>query len=172
MLISDSFDAFILATVYQLGYFWFYYDESMLLGGQVPVSVTILMKGGRTNYQAPSQLMALKLKQCGIPWLGDFIQVCWQKTDSRNMLIFLTINLLFMFIEMFYGIYSNCLGLISDAFHMFSDNCSLGVALTAAYISQTSQANAEFTYGYVRAETLSGFFNAVLLIFLAFNVFI
>jgi solute carrier family 30 (zinc transporter), member 5/7 len=88
------------------------------------------------------------------------------------MLIFLAINLIFMFVEFFYGVYSNSLGLISDAFHMFSDCCSLLVALAAAYISMSREANAEYSYGYARAEVLSGFFNGVFLIFVAFNVFI
>jgi zinc transporter 5/7 len=88
------------------------------------------------------------------------------------MLIFLTINLLFMFVELFYGVYSNSLGLISDAFHMLSDCLSLLVALFAAYVAMARQADSEYTYGYARAEVLSGLFNGVFLIFVAFNVFI
>ena len=77
-----------------------------------------------------------------------------------------------MFVEFFYGIYSNSLGLISDAFHMFSDCCSLLIALTAAYVNLAYSSNQEYSYGFSRAETLSGFFNGVFLIFVAFNVFI
>jgi zinc transporter 5/7 len=51
------------------------------------------------------------------------------------MLIFVTINMLFMFVELGYGVYTNSLGLISDSFHMFSDCISLFVALGAAYVA-------------------------------------
>ncbi len=80
--------------------------------------------------------------------------------------------MLFMVVELCYGIYSNSLGLISDAFHMLSDCLSLLVALYAAYISMTFKADNIYTYGYSRAEVLSGLFNGVFLIFVAFNVFI
>lgn len=79
---------------------------------------------------------------------SDFIVKCWEKADTRNMLIFMTINLGFMFVELGYGVYSNSLGLISDAFHMLSDCLSLLVALLAAYIAMSKKANNEFTYGY------------------------
>lgn len=80
--------------------------------------------------------------------------------------------MLFMFVELGYGIYSNSLGLISDSFHMLSDCLSLLVALAAAYISISKGADSVYTYGYVRATVLSGLFNGVFLIFVAFNVFI
>ena len=65
----------------------------------------------------------------------EFIWVCWDDDNSRKMLIFVTINLLFMFVELGYGVYSNSLGLISDSFHMLSDCISLFVALGAAYVA-------------------------------------
>lgn len=75
-----------------------------------------------------------------------------------------------MFVEMGVGVYVNSLGLISDAFHMLSDCLSIFVALVAAYIS-TGQADRVNTYGYKRVEILTGLFNAVFLVFVAFNVF-
>ena len=77
-----------------------------------------------------------------------------------------------MFVELSYGIYSNSLGLISDAFHMLSDCFSLLVALYAAFIGMSFKADRHYTYGYGRAEVLSGLFNGIFLIFVAFNVFI
>jgi len=77
-----------------------------------------------------------------------------------------------MFVELSYGVYSNSLGLISDAFHMLSDCLSLLVALFAAYIAMARKADQVYTYGYSRAEVLSGLFNGIFLIFVAFNVFI
>lgn len=66
-------------------------------------------------------------------------------------MIFFTINFSFMFVELFYGVYSNSLGLISDAFHMLSDCMSLLVALFAAYVAVKHKADNEYTYGYDRA---------------------
>jgi len=86
------------------------------------------------------------------------------------MLIFLAINLIFMFVELGYGVYSNSLGLISDAFHMLSDNISLLVALIASYIAASKGADNTYTYGYVRVETLAGLFNGIFLVFVAAEV--
>lgn len=75
-----------------------------------------------------------------------------------------------MFVELIYGLYSNSLGLISDAFHMLSDCLSLFVALAASYISMNI-ANKTYTFGYARVEVLAGLFNGIFLVFVAFNVF-
>ena len=100
----------------------------------------------------------------------DFVKTCWYKPASRRMLIFLMINLSFMFVEMGYGIYANSLGLISDAFHMLSDCFSILIALVASYIS-SAHADKVYTYGYERIEVLAGLFNCLFLVFVAYNVF-
>ena len=79
--------------------------------------------------------------------MGDFVRTVWSKSGSRRMLIFLSINLMFMMVEMGYGVYANSLGLISDAFHMLSDCFSIFIALVASYIS-SGQADRLYTYGY------------------------
>ena len=102
---------------------------------------------------------------------SEFIRVCWHNNDSRKMLIFVTINLLFMFVELGYGVYSNSLGLISDSFHMLSDCISLFVALAASYVAN-NKADSHYTYGFQRFEVLAGMFNGFFLIFVGINVFI
>lgn len=77
----------------------------------------------------------------------EFVEACWKNEPSRKMLIFLTINMLFMFVELGFGVYSNSLGLISDSFHMFSDCISLFVALVANYVAQ-NKADQFYTYGF------------------------
>jgi len=67
--------------------------------------------------------------------LVDLIKVTWKDPTSRNILIFFTINLLFMFVELIYGYMSGSLGLISDAFHMLFDCVALFIGLVASYIS-------------------------------------
>ena len=50
-----------------------------------------------------------------------WFRLIMQDKNSRNLLGFLSINLTFAFVELFYGIVTNSLGLISDACHMFFD---------------------------------------------------
>uniref|UniRef100_A0A4W3II29 Zinc transporter n=1 Tax=Callorhinchus milii TaxID=7868 RepID=A0A4W3II29_CALMI len=89
---------------------------------------------------------------------------------SRNLFLFLLLNLSFAFVELLYGIWSNSLGLISDSFHMFFDCTALLAGLAASVISRW-RSNDTFSYGYVRAEVLAGFVNGLFLIFTAFFIF-
>ncbi|PKC63171.1 cation efflux protein [Rhizophagus irregularis] len=71
-----------------------------------------------------------------------------------------------MFVQMIYGIWTNSLGLISDAIHMFFDCLALAVGLFAAIMSKWPENN-KFTYGYGRIETLSGFANGIFLVLIS-----
>ena len=100
----------------------------------------------------------------------DFVKTCYENNDSRKIAIFFTINLLFMFVELIYGYMSNSLGLITDSFHMLFDCMALFIGLCASYIAKMG-VDRNYTYGYGRVETLSGLFNGIFLVFIAFNVF-
>ena len=89
--------------------------------------------------------------------------------DSRRILMFLSINMAFMFVEVVVGFMSNSLGLISDAGHMFFDNSSLFIGLYASYMSHWRPDDV-FSYGYARYEVLAGFVNAIFLVFVAVTV--
>jgi Co/Zn/Cd efflux system component len=56
---------------------------------------------------------------------------------------------MFMFVELLYGVWTNSLGLITDACHMLFDCTALFIALYAEVISQWD-ANQVFSYGYDR----------------------
>lgn len=86
--------------------------------------------------------------------------------NTRNLFLFLILNLSFAFVELFYGIWTNSLGLISDSFHMFFDCTGLLFGLAASVITKW-RANERYSYGYVRAEVLGGFVNGLLLLFIA-----
>jgi zinc transporter 5/7 len=86
--------------------------------------------------------------------LGWIKKILKDKT-SRNLLLFLMLNFSFAFVELFYGIWTNSLGLISDSFHMFFDCTGLLAGLAASVIIQW-KANEHYTYGYERAEVLGG----------------
>ncbi|CAG8501383.1 7475_t:CDS:2 [Cetraspora pellucida] len=63
-------------------------------------------------------------------------------------------------------VWTNSLGLISDAIHMFFDCLALAVGLFASIMSKWPENN-KFTYGYRRIETLSGFANGIFLILIS-----
>ena len=92
-------------------------------------------------------------------------------SNSRKIFYFLCINFTFMFVEIVGGYFTNSLGLISDAGHMFFDNASLFIGLYASYMSRW-RSDAIFTYGYSRYEVLAGFVNAVFLVFIGVSVVI
>lgn len=76
-----------------------------------------------------------------------FLRQVLENYDSRQIFYFLCINLSFMFIEFLYGIWSNSLGLISDAFHMLFDCAALFVGLYASVMSK-QKATRVYSYGY------------------------
>ena len=68
-----------------------------------------------------------------------WFRLIMQDKNSRNLLGFLSINLTFAFVELFYGIVTNSLGLISDACHMFFDCTGLLFGLVRLQKKYTSQ---------------------------------
>ncbi|XP_038206637.1 zinc transporter 7 [Zerene cesonia] len=106
----------------------------------------------------------------GIPEkFGNWFRLIYSDKNSRNLFLFLLLNLSFAFVELFYGIWTNSLGLISDAFHMFFDCTGLVAGLAASLISKW-RANERYSYGYARAEVLAGFVNGLFLLFIAFFI--
>ncbi|KAJ3365624.1 putative zinc transporter msc2 [Allomyces javanicus] len=108
--------------------------------------------------------------QVAVLW-RTYVGPVWQSKDSRAIFIFLNINLAYMVIQLLYGVWTNSLGLISDAIHMFFDCIALGVGLVAAVMAKWG-ASTQFAFGYHRIETLSGFGNGVFLIFISVFILI
>jgi solute carrier family 30 (zinc transporter), member 5/7 len=121
--------------------------------------------------------------------VNGWFRLIFSDRNSRNLFLFLILNLSFAFVELFYGIATNSLGelsfcpairtifinfsfvagLISDSFHMFFDCTGLLAGLAASVITKW-RANDKFSYGYVRAEVLAGFVNSLFLLFIAFFI--
>lgn len=101
--------------------------------------------------------------------LNVWKRLVFSDRNSRNLFLFLLLNLSFAFVELFYGIWTNSLGLISDSFHMFFDCTGLLAGLAASVITKW-KANEKYSYGYVRAEVLAGFVNSLFLLFIAFFI--
>ncbi|CAH0476249.1 unnamed protein product [Peronospora belbahrii] len=109
------------------------------------------------------------LKSDKLSELSVILGVLWSRPASRQMLLFLSINVAFMFVELGVGLYTNSLGLMGDAGHMLFDNGALTIGLVASYIGQLPP-DAKFTYGYGRVEVLSGFLNSLLLLVVSFHL--
>ena len=77
---------------------------------------------------------------------------------------------LFVAIEVFAGIRSGSLALISDAGHNFTDALALALAAIGLYL-QSKPADSVKTYGYHRAGVLTAFANALTLVGIAFFIF-
>ncbi|KIJ61997.1 hypothetical protein HYDPIDRAFT_115148 [Hydnomerulius pinastri MD-312] len=86
--------------------------------------------------------------------------------ESRKIFYFLVLNMCYMGVQMLYGVWTNSLGLISDAIHMAFDCMAIGVGLLASIMAKWPP-NERFTYGFGRIETLSGFANGIFLILIS-----
>jgi zinc transporter 5/7 len=69
-----------------------------------------------------------------------------------------------MAVQAFYGYVTDSLGLLSDSIHMFFDCVALLVGLLAAVMSKWPPSQ-RFPYGFGKIETLSGFANGILLMY-------
>uniref|UniRef100_A0A2K5QEW0 Zinc transporter n=1 Tax=Cebus imitator TaxID=2715852 RepID=A0A2K5QEW0_CEBIM len=96
-------------------------------------------------------------------FIKESLKQILEESDSRQIFYFLCLNLV-RFLNV------NCLGLISDGFHMLFDCSALVMGLFAALMSRW-KATRIFSYGYGRIEILSGFINGLFLIVIAFFVF-
>ena len=86
--------------------------------------------------------------------------------DSRRIFQFLCLNLAFMGVQLVWGVWTNSLGLISDAIHMFFDCAAIFMGL-AASVMALWPTDERFPFGYTRVETLSGFANGLFLILIS-----
>lgn len=90
---------------------------------------------------------------------------------SFRIFVFLCLNLSFTFIELFYGVWTNSLGLISDGFHMLFDCAALVMGLYASVVGRWKPTRI-YSYGYHRAEILSGFINSLALMVVSVSIFL
>ncbi|KAI8065547.1 cation efflux family-domain-containing protein [Gongronella butleri] len=89
--------------------------------------------------------------------------------DSKQIFYFLLLNLTYMFVQLAYGVWTNSLGLISDAIHMFFDCLALAIGLFASVMSKWPS-NTKYSYGYNRIETISAYFNGIFLVLISISI--
>jgi cobalt-zinc-cadmium efflux system protein len=75
----------------------------------------------------------------------------------------ITLNILFIAIEVVYGYFSNSMALIADAGHNFSDVLALAFSWVAVILSQRKP-TLKFTYGFRRSTILIALLNTILLL--------
>ena len=84
-------------------------------------------------------------------------------TDKKVLKWALSITLVTMFLEFFYGFLSNSLALISDAIHMFTHSFALIISLVAIIIA-SKKAPISKTFGFYRTEVIAAFVNGITII--------
>ncbi|GAB4416109.1 MAG: cation diffusion facilitator family transporter [Anaerolineales bacterium] len=92
------------------------------------------------------------------------------KQTIRRLALSLVITLVFVFVEIAAGLFSNSLALLTDAAHNFTD--VLALALSWWALKLTSQpSNHQKTYGYHRAGILAALVNSTTLAVIAIGIF-
>lgn len=146
----------------------------------LPLSVAASWPRARTTASTWSLSKSAIAVTTGSHWqLMAFVPVAWRPhlasilrtPASRRIFGFLCVNLAYMGVQMAYGVITNSLGLISDgeqrnastalmstAIHMLFDCLGLAVGLWAS-VAATWKPDGQYTFGYARVETLSGFAN-------------
>uniref|UniRef100_A0A6Q2YCH6 Zinc transporter n=1 Tax=Esox lucius TaxID=8010 RepID=A0A6Q2YCH6_ESOLU len=84
-------------------------------------------------------------------FIKESLKQILEEYDSRQIFYFLCLNLAFTFVELFYGVWTNSLGLISDGFHMLFDCSALVLGLFAALMTRW-KATRIFSYGYAQSN--------------------
>lgn len=85
------------------------------------------------------------------------------RSAQSNIATAFFLNLVFAIIELFGGLFTNSVAILSDAVHDFGDSLSLGVAWYLQKISAKKGDN-KFSYGYKRFSLLGSIFISVVLI--------
>ncbi len=85
------------------------------------------------------------------------------KTLNTAFIVGISLNLLFVIIEVVVGLNIHSLSLLSDAGHNLADVGSLALSLLAFRLLR-AKANDRYTYGYRKTTILTALFNAVVLL--------
>ncbi|CAD6442095.1 e8efd19c-7341-4ced-b006-7e6c30f09fd3 [Sclerotinia trifoliorum] len=93
--------------------------------------------------------------------------MAWSK--STRILVMLLIDAVFFIVELGVGLWVGSLALMADAFHMLNDIISLAVGLWAVKAARRNITD-KYSFGFLRAEILGAFFNAVFLIALCVSI--
>lgn len=85
------------------------------------------------------------------------------KDFGKAFAIGIALNVIFIVVEVIYGILIDSLALLADAGHNLSDVLGLVIAWVASYLVKKS-ATEKYTYGYKKSSVLAAFLNALILL--------
>lgn len=85
------------------------------------------------------------------------------KDFSKAFAIGIGLNVVYIIVEVIYGLIVNSLALIADAGHNLSDVLGLVIAWVASYLVKKS-ATKKYTYGLKKSSVLAAFLNAMILL--------
>jgi cobalt-zinc-cadmium efflux system protein len=83
--------------------------------------------------------------------------------DRRLLALALVLIVVFMVVEVVFGVLADSLALLADAGHMLTDAAALALALVAAWAASLP-ARGRFTFGFARAEILAAQANGITLV--------
>ena len=93
-----------------------------------------------------------------------------QSTSGKRLFATMMLNFLITIAEIFGGIWSGSLSLISDAVHNFSDGIAIIISYIALRLNRRPK-TAQYTFGLKRAEILAAIINSSTLIIICFFLF-
>eukprot|EP01118_Nematostelium_gracile_P019062 TRINITY_DN8699_c0_g1_i1.p1 TRINITY_DN8699_c0_g1~~TRINITY_DN8699_c0_g1_i1.p1 ORF type:complete len:347 (-),score=73.20 TRINITY_DN8699_c0_g1_i1:107-1147(-) len=94
----------------------------------------------------------------------DVLTVISQDKDAKHLAIFIALMTLVTIYQLFVGFSVENLGLVSAAFHSLFHLIALIISLFAMVLSRRKP-TAKYSYGFNRLEILSGFTNAIFVLF-------
>ena len=83
--------------------------------------------------------------------------------NKKKLLLAIVLNLVIVFLQIGFGVYSKSISLITDAVHNFQDVVSLIIAFIAILYSGKKPSELR-TFGYLRSEVMAGFINSAVLV--------
>lgn len=83
-------------------------------------------------------------------------------SSSNNLMVAFLINLVFTIIEVFGGLYTNSIAILSDAVHDLGDSISLGMSAFLERVSK-KEPDEKYTFGYQRFSLLGALFSSLVL---------
>lgn len=93
-----------------------------------------------------------------------------REIKEKRVKFVILLNFIITVTEVFGGLLSGSLALISDALHNFSDTTAIFISYIA-YLLGKKEVTYKRTYGYKRAEILAALFNSTVLIIISFFLF-
>lgn len=91
------------------------------------------------------------------------------KDVSRSLILQIVLTLVFCVTEFVTGLIGSSIALLADSYHMAADVMALIVAVTCIKIA--TRPSTRHGYGWVRSETLGGFFNGIFMLTVCASIF-